>query len=101
MTLEPGHRPDPTKVAQHPASRLASSPTGRAARAALLYALAATALIVGADRLAVADKVLGIFMRGDGVVLRAEPVVEAMIAGLRLLGGMCLPLILLRMSRSR
>ena len=52
MTLEPGHRPDPAKVAQHPASRPASSPTGRAARAALLYALAATALIVGADRLA-------------------------------------------------
>lgn len=52
MTLEPGHRPDPAKVAQHPAFRPASSPTGRAARAALLYALAATALIVGADRLA-------------------------------------------------
>ncbi len=38
------------------------------------------------DGLAVADKVVGVAMAGQGVVLRAEPVIEAVIRGLRLFG---------------
>ena len=37
-----------------------------------------------ADRLAVADEVVGVAMARQGVVLRAEPVVEAVVARLRL-----------------
>ena len=39
-----------------------------------------------ADRFAIADKVVGILVAGDGVVLGIHPVVVAMVAGLRELG---------------